>query len=90
MGCLTSALVGHGVGCEPKRVWSRRSDEGTKIRPKPSAPEATAEQAVQDLRWHRRRHFSAEDKTWIVLEDLRREESIAELFRREAIAQNLY
>jgi transposase len=37
-----------------------------------------------------RRHFSAEDKIRIVLEGLRGEESIAELCRREGIAQSVY
>ena len=36
------------------------------------------------------RHFSAEDKIRIVLEGLRGDDSIAELCRREGIAQNLY
>jgi transposase len=37
-----------------------------------------------------RRHFSAEGKIRIVLEGLRGEDSIAELCRKEGIAQNLY
>ncbi len=37
-----------------------------------------------------RRHFSSEDKIRIVLEGLRGEDSIAELCRKEAIAQSLY
>ena len=37
-----------------------------------------------------RRHFSAEEKIRIVLEGLRGEDSIAELCRKEGIAQNLY
>ena len=37
-----------------------------------------------------RRHFSAEDKIRIVLDGLRGEDSIAELCRREGIAQSLY
>jgi transposase len=61
------------------------------MRPKSSGqPKAPAEQAIQDIRRRTRRHFSAEDKIRIVLEGLRGEESIAELCRREAIAQNLY
>jgi transposase len=38
----------------------------------------------------RAEHFSAEDKIRIVLEGLRGEESIAELCRREGIAQSVY
>jgi len=37
-----------------------------------------------------RRHFSAEDKIRIVLDGLRGEDSIAELCRKEGIAQSLY
>ena len=37
-----------------------------------------------------RRQFSAEEKIRIVLEGLRGEDSIAELCRKEGIAQNLY
>ena len=45
---------------------------------------------MKDIRRATRRHFSAEDKIRIVLEGLRGEDSIAELCRREGIAQNLY
>jgi transposase len=44
----------------------------------------------EDIRRATRRHFSAEDKIRIVLEGLRGEESIAELCRREGIAQSVY
>ena len=49
-----------------------------------------AEKVVQDIRRATRKHYSAEDKIRIVLEGLRGEDSIAELCRREGIAQNLY
>ena len=49
----------------------------------------SAEEAVRDIRRATRRHFSAEDKIRIVLEGLRGEDSIAELCRKEGIAQNL-
>jgi transposase len=49
-----------------------------------------AEKLVRDIRRATRRHFSAEDKIRIVLEGLRGEDSIAELCRKEGIAQNLY
>ena len=49
-----------------------------------------AEQVVKDIRRQTRRHFSAEDKIRIVLEGLRGEDSIAELCRKEGIAQSLY
>ena len=48
-----------------------------------------AEKGVQDIRRATRNHYSAEEKIRIVLEGLRGEDSIAELCRREGIAQNL-
>ena len=50
----------------------------------------SAEKTVRDIRRETRRKFSAEEKIRIVLEGLRGEESIAELCRKEGIAQNLY
>jgi transposase len=50
----------------------------------------SAEKTVRDIRRATRRRFSAEDKIRIVLEGLRGEDSIAELCRKEGIAQNLY
>ena len=49
-----------------------------------------AEKVVQDIRRATRKRYSAEEKIRIVLEGLRGEDSIAELCRREGIAQNLY
>jgi transposase len=64
------------------------------MKPKPSLKKlpakASAEQVVKDIRRQSRRHFSAEDKIRIVLEGLRGEDSIAELCRKECIAQSLY
>lgn len=67
------------------------------MRPNPSSPKLAAkptkklaEVVVKDIRRATRRHFSAEDKIRIVLEGLRGEESIAELCRREGIAQSVY
>ena len=45
---------------------------------------------MKDIRRATRRHFSAEDKIRIVLDGLRGDDSIAELCRREGIAQSLY
>lgn len=45
---------------------------------------------VKDIRRKTRKKHSAEDKIRIVLEGLRGEDSIAELCRREGIAQSLY
>ena len=57
---------------------------------KKSLTKAPAERVVKDIRRATRRHFSAEDKIRIVLEGLRGEDSIAELCRKEGIAQSLY
>jgi len=45
---------------------------------------------LKDLRRATRNHYSAEDKIRIVLDGLRGEDSIAELCRREGIAQSMY
>jgi transposase len=60
------------------------------MRPKSLSAKRPAEQVVKDIRRATRRHFSAEDKIRIVLEGLRGDDSIAELCRREGIAQSLY
>ncbi len=49
-----------------------------------------ADKTVRDIRRATRCKFSAEEKIRIVLEGLRGEETIAELCRKEGIAQNLY
>ncbi len=53
-------------------------------------PRETAERHVKDIRRKTRRKFSSEEKIRIVLEGLRGEYSIAELCRREGIAESLY
>ena len=50
----------------------------------------SADKTVRDIRRATRRKFSAEEKIRIVLEGLRSEYSIAELCRREGIAESLY
>ena len=60
------------------------------MKPKSSSSKKPAEQVVKDIRRKTRRHFSAEDKIRIVLEGLRGDDSIAELCRKEGIAQSLY
>ena len=45
---------------------------------------------MKDIRRATRKHYSAEDKIRIVLDGLRGEDSIAELCRKEGIAQSLY
>ena len=49
-----------------------------------------AEQTVRDIRRKTRKQYSAEEKIRIVLSGLRGEDSIAELCRREGIAESLY
>ena len=60
------------------------------MRPKSSSAKKPAEHVVKDIRRATRRHFSAEDKIRIVLDGLRGDDSIAELCRKEGIAQSLY
>ena len=60
------------------------------MRQKSGRTKEPAEKVVRDIRRATRRRFSAEEKIRIVLEGLRGEDSIAELCRREGIAQSLY
>ena len=60
------------------------------MKPKSSRSKSPAEHVVKGIRRKTRRHFSAEDKIRIVLDGLRGDDSIAELCRREGIAQSLY
>ena len=65
------------------------------MRPKSSTPGTPAipspsERLVRDIRRVTRKHYSAEDKIRIVLDGLRGEVTIAELCRREGIAESLY
>ena len=61
------------------------------MRPKSSSAKATpGERVVKDIRRATRRQFSAEEKIRIVLDGLRGDASIAELCRKEGIAQSLY
>ena len=55
---------------------------------KHSKPSAQA--VVKDVRRATRKQYGAEEKIRIVLEGLRGEDSIAELCRREGIAQGVY
>jgi transposase len=55
-----------------------------------SETRATPEQIVKNIRRATRKHHSAEEKIRIVLEGLRGEYSIADLCRREGIAESLY
>lgn len=57
---------------------------------KSTSGKRSAEHVVKNIRRATRRHFSSEDKIRIVLDGLRGEDSIAELCRKEGIAQSLY
>ena len=57
---------------------------------KRSTRHETAEQHVKSIRRATGKQYSAEEKIRVVLEGLRGEQSIAELCRREGIAQSLY
>ena len=60
------------------------------MRPKPVTWKTTpGEQVAKDIRRATRCHFSAEDKIRIVLDGLRGQDSIAEICRKERIAQSL-
>ena len=50
----------------------------------------SSEKLVRDIKRNTRRKYSSEEKIRIVIEGMRGETSIAELCRREGIAQNLY
>jgi len=60
------------------------------MRQKSETRTRSTEQVVKDIRRATRKHHSAEEKIRIVLEGLRGEYSIAELCRREGIAESLY
>ena len=60
------------------------------MRQKSSPPETPCERLVRDIRRATRKQYSAEEKIRIVLDGLRVEVSIAELCRREGIAESLY
>jgi len=57
---------------------------------KSAKPQSTSERLVRDIRRATRKHYSAEEKIRIVLVGLRGEASVAELCRREGIAESMY
>ncbi len=57
---------------------------------KTQSDKASAEATIQTIRRKTRRKHSAEEKIRIVIEGLRGDDTIAELCRREGIAQSLY
>jgi transposase len=60
------------------------------MRQKSTTPETPSERLVRDIRLATRAQYSAEEKIRIVLDGLRGKVTIAELCRKEGIAQNLY
>ena len=60
------------------------------MRQKSHSTELSSEQLVKGIRRATRKRYSAEEKIRIVLDGLRGEQSIAELCRREGIAEGLY
>ncbi len=60
------------------------------MRQKPGESKSHGEKAVKDIRRATRKQYSAEEKIGIVLDGLKGEDSVAELCRREGIAQSLY
>ena len=60
------------------------------MRQKSGTAKPPSEQVIRDIRRPMRKHYSVEDKIRIVLDGLRGEYSIAELCRREGIAESLY
>ena len=57
---------------------------------KSDSAKPSSERFVKDIRRATRRQYSAEEKIRVVLDGLRGEHSIAELCRREGIAEGLY
>jgi transposase len=60
------------------------------MRQKSRTRQTGAAKAIKDIRRATRKQYSAEEKIRIVLDGLRGEDSIAELCRREGIAQSIY
>ncbi len=60
------------------------------MRQKSTTTASPSERLVKNIRRATRKHYSAEEKIRVVLDSLRGESSIAELCRREGIAEGLY
>src|SRR6187402_89568 len=60
------------------------------MRQKSTTATSPSERLVKNIRRATRKHYSAEEKIRVVLDGLRGESSIAELCRREGIAEGLY
>ncbi len=51
---------------------------------------SSSEQVIRDIKRKTRKQYGAEEKIRVVLDGLRGEDSIAELCRRQGIAQSLH
>ncbi len=60
------------------------------MKQKPAGRPSASEKIIRDIKRKTRKQYGAEEKIRIVLDGLRGEDSIAELCRREGIAQSLY
>ena len=60
------------------------------MRQNPGTRKGHGEKVIKDIRRATRKQYSAEEKIRIVLDGLKGEDSIAELCRKEGIAQSLY
>jgi transposase len=60
------------------------------MRQKQTGRQSSSDRIIKDIKRRTRKQYSAEEKIRIVLDGLRGEDSIAELCRREGIAQGLY
>src|SRR5215467_7733709 len=60
------------------------------MRQKSGTAKTPSDQVIREIRRATRKHHAAEEKIRIVLDGLRGETSIAELCRREGIAESMY
>ena len=60
------------------------------MRLKPGTKQSHCEKVVKDIRRATRKQYLADEKIRVVLDGLKGEDSIADLYRREGIAQSLY
>ena len=60
------------------------------MKQKPTGRPSSSDQIIRDIKRKTRKQYGAEEEIRIVLDGLRGEDSIAELCRREGIAQSLY
>src|ERR1700680_5139776 len=74
----------------PESLVEKHTPEENAMRQKSATPNSPSERLVKNIRRATRKQYSAEEKIRIVLDGLRGESSIAELCRREGIAEGLY